>query len=88
MGGSGQITGSFTPQEAEQMAIILRSGALPAKLKVADRRVVDASLGADSIRAGVTATVVGIGLITVFMAVGLWPAGRVRHHRALFQPDR
>jgi protein-export membrane protein SecD len=67
MGGSGQITGSFTPQEAEQTAIILRSGALPAKLKVADRRVVDASLGADSIRAGVTATVVGIGLITIFM---------------------
>jgi protein-export membrane protein SecD len=67
MSGSGQITGSFTPQEAEQMAIILRSGALPAKLKVAERRVVDASLGADSIQAGVMATVVGIGLITVFM---------------------
>ena len=69
MGGSGQITGSFTPQEAEQMAIILRSGALPAKLKVASHRVVDASLGADSIQAGVMATVVGIGLISVFMVV-------------------
>ena len=67
MGGSGQITGSFTVQEADQMAVILRSGALPAKLKVAERRVVDASLGADSIRAGVTATVVGIVMITVFM---------------------
>jgi protein-export membrane protein SecD len=67
MSGSGQITGGFTPQEAEQMAVVLRSGALPAKLKVAERRVVDASLGADSIQAGVMATVVGIGLITVFM---------------------
>ncbi|HEX5007807.1 MAG TPA: protein translocase subunit SecD [Hyphomonadaceae bacterium] len=67
MTGNGQITGSFTPQEAEQMAVILRSGALPAKLKVAERRVVDASLGADSIQAGVTATVVGILLISVFM---------------------
>ncbi|MDP3736102.1 MAG: protein translocase subunit SecD [Hyphomonadaceae bacterium] len=69
MSGSGQITGSFTIQEAEQTAVILRSGALPAKLKVAERRVVDASLGADSIRAGVTATVVGIVLITIFMIV-------------------
>jgi preprotein translocase subunit SecD len=69
MSGSGQITGSFTPQEAEQMAVILRSGALPAKLKVAERRVVDASLGADSIQAGVMATVVGVALITVFMVV-------------------
>jgi protein-export membrane protein SecD len=67
MTGSGQITGSFTIEEAEQMAIVLRSGALPAKLKVADRRMVDASLGADSIRAGVMATVVGIVLITIFM---------------------
>ncbi|HEY7799706.1 MAG TPA: protein translocase subunit SecD, partial [Hyphomonadaceae bacterium] len=69
MSGSGQITGSFTPQEAEQMAVILRSGALPAKLKVANSRVVDASLGADSIQAGVMATVVGIALISVFMIV-------------------
>jgi protein-export membrane protein SecD len=69
MTGSGQITGSFTIEEAEQLAIVLRSGALPAKLKVADRRVVDASLGADSIQAGVTATVVGIILITIFMLV-------------------
>ncbi len=67
MTGSGRITGSFTPDEAEQMAIVLRSGALPAKLKVAERRVVDASLGADSIRAGVTASVVGVALVAVFM---------------------
>jgi len=67
IGGSGRITGSFTIEEAEQMAVVLRSGALPAKLKVAERRVVDASLGADSIRAGVTASVVGVGLVAAFM---------------------
>ena len=67
IGGSGRITGNFTIEEAEQMAVVLRSGALPAKLKVAERRVVDASLGADSIRAGVTASVVGVGLVAVFM---------------------
>lgn len=66
-GGSGQITGSFTVAEAEQTAIILRSGALPAKLQVAERRVVDASLGADSIEAGVTATIIGVIGITIFM---------------------
>lgn len=66
-GGSGRITGSLTIEEAEQMAVVLRSGALPAKLKVAERRVVDASLGADSIRAGVTASVVGVGLVALFM---------------------
>ncbi len=67
MGGSGQITGSFSVQEAEDMAVILRSGALPAKLRVASRGLVDASLGADSIRAGVTATVVGVVAISIFM---------------------
>jgi protein-export membrane protein SecD len=67
MTGNGQITGSFTIESAEQLAIVLRSGALPAKLRVADRRVVDASLGADSIRAGVMATIVGLILITIFM---------------------
>jgi protein-export membrane protein SecD len=66
-GGSGQIVGAFTIAEAEQMAVVLRSGALPAKLKVAERRVVDASLGADSIRAGVTASAVGVGLVAIFM---------------------
>jgi len=69
MTGNGQITGSFTPEEAEQMAVILRSGALPAKLKVVDRRVVDPSLGADSIRAGVSASIVGVILVAIFMIV-------------------
>lgn len=65
--GSGQITGSFTLAEAEQLAIVLRSGALPARLKVAEQRTVDPSLGADSIRAGVTASIVGVALVAVFM---------------------
>jgi preprotein translocase subunit SecD len=63
------------------MAVVLRSGALPAKLKVAERRVVDASLGADSIRAGVTASVVGVGLVALFM-IAAWPVGRVRGDRS------
>lgn len=66
-GGSGVIDGSFTMQEAEDLAIILRSGALPAKLMVAERRVVGAGLGADSIRMGIEATIVGMVLITIFV---------------------
>jgi len=66
-GGSGSITGSFTPDEADNLAIVLKSGQLPAKLQVVERRTVDPSLGADSIRAGVTASVVGILLVAVFM---------------------
>ena len=66
-GGSGQITGSFTLEEAQALAIVLKSGELPAKLQVAERRVVGAGLGADSIRMGVMASVVGIALVCVFM---------------------
>ena len=66
-GGSGQITGSFTIQQAENLAIVLRSGALPAKLKVAERRVVGPGLGQDSIKAGLTASAVGLVLIIIFM---------------------
>jgi preprotein translocase subunit SecD len=66
-GGSGTIEGNFTIQEAENLANILRSGALPAKLKVASRGLIDASLGKDSIDAGVMATIVGIVAITIFM---------------------
>ncbi len=66
-GGSGSITGSFTPDEADQLAIVLKSGQLPAKLQVVERRTVDPSLGADSIRAGVTASIVGVVLVALFM---------------------
>ncbi|HVY87505.1 MAG TPA: protein translocase subunit SecD [Hyphomonadaceae bacterium] len=75
MTGSGMIRGNFTIESAEQMAIILRSGALPAKLRSAEQRVVDASLGADSIHAGVTASFVGVGLVAVFMIAAYGPLG-------------
>ncbi|MFZ4686276.1 MAG: protein translocase subunit SecD [Hyphomonadaceae bacterium] len=67
MGGTGRITGSFTMQEANDLAVVLKSGQLPAKLVVVERRVVDPSLGADSIQAGVTASIVGVILVAIFM---------------------
>jgi preprotein translocase subunit SecD len=67
LGGSGQISGSFTVETANQLAIQLRSGALPAKLTVIEERVVGASLGQDSIEAGKLAAVVGGIAVAAFM---------------------
>ena len=64
---SGQITGRFTRQSAEDLALTLRSGALPAKLEYLEERTVGPSLGADSIRAGVTASAAGLIFIILFM---------------------
>jgi preprotein translocase subunit SecD len=63
----GQITGSFTKKTAEDLALILRSGALPAKAVYLEERTVGPSLGADSIRQGVTASVAGLLAVVVFM---------------------
>jgi preprotein translocase subunit SecD len=67
LGGSGQISGSFTVETANQLAIQLRSGALPAKLTVIEERVVGASLGQDSIDAGKLAALVGGFAVAFFM---------------------
>ncbi|MGH6855933.1 MAG: protein translocase subunit SecD, partial [Aestuariivirga sp.] len=66
-GGSGQISGNFTSQETADLAIVLRSGALPAKLTIVEERTVGPSLGADSIRAGIIASAVGLVGIMIFI---------------------
>jgi preprotein translocase subunit SecD len=63
----GQITGRFSQKSAEDLALTLRSGALPASIEYLEERTVGPSLGQDSIRAGVRASVVGLGLVVVFM---------------------
>jgi protein-export membrane protein SecD len=72
--GSGQITGNFTPESANALAIQLRSGALPFKLEIKEQRTVGASLGADSIRAGTIAAIIGSVAVAAFMmlAYGLF----------------
>ncbi|MCL2369076.1 MAG: protein translocase subunit SecD [Alphaproteobacteria bacterium] len=59
-GGRGQISGNFTVQSANDLAVLLRSGALPAPLSIVEERTVGASLGADTIRAGAIGTVIGV----------------------------
>jgi preprotein translocase subunit SecD len=65
----GQITGTFTSQEAADLALTLRSGALPASLTYLEERTVGPSLGADSIRAGVIASVGGLVAVLIFMLI-------------------
>ena len=64
---SGQISGRFTKQSSEDLALTLRSGALPAPIEYLEERTVGPSLGQDSIRAGVRASAVGLALVVVFM---------------------
>lgn len=74
MGGSGVITGNFTVKSANDLALLLRSGALPAPLEVLEERTVGAGLGADSIKAGIIASVIGLIAVVLFMlaAYGLF----------------
>ena len=66
-GGSGIITGSFTPEESSRLAILLRAGALPAEIVVLEQRTVGPELGMDSIRSGAVATLVAFAGIIAFM---------------------
>ena len=68
-GGNGQITGNFTVESAEQLAILLRAGALPAPLTYLEERTVGPSLGADSIAAGKIAAIVGLIAVIAYMIV-------------------
>jgi preprotein translocase subunit SecD len=66
---SGEIRGTFSQEEVENLSKLLRTGALPASLDYLEERTVGASLGADSIKEGVTAAVVGVLLVMVFMLI-------------------
>lgn len=74
LGGSGVITGNFDVKSANDLALLLRSGALPAPLEVIEERTVGAGLGADSIKAGVFASIIGLIAVVLFMlaAYGLF----------------
>lgn len=69
LGGSGQISGGFTVQEASDLALLLRAGALPAPMGVVEERTVGPSLGADSVEAGRQASIYGLILVLCFMGV-------------------
>lgn len=66
-GGSGEITGDFTEGEAKDLALVLRFGSLPVELKPETVQTVSASLGRDSLKAGVGAGLLGLGLVLLYM---------------------
>lgn len=68
-GGRAQISGSFTPEEAHDLAIILRAGALPAPVTVMEERTVGPTLGRDSIQEGLISTLIGGFLVVAFMGI-------------------
>ncbi|NOY69682.1 MAG: protein translocase subunit SecD [Deltaproteobacteria bacterium] len=76
-GGSARITGSFSMDEAHDLAIVLRAGALPAPVKIIEERTVGPSLGKDSINKGIISMAVGGVLVVVFMAVYYMLAGLI-----------
>lgn len=75
IGDSGIIKGRFTEQEVKDQSMVLRSGALPASIKYLEEQTVGPSLGAESIRSGVTATIIGMVAVLIFMLVYYRGAG-------------
>jgi len=67
--GSGQISGGFTFQSATDLALLLRSGALPAPLNIIEERTVGPDLGQDSINAGLVALIIGFILVVIFILI-------------------
>ena len=65
--GRAQIEGSFTMEEAKNLAVVLRAGALPAPVKIVAQQIVGPSLGQDSVKKGALASAIGFGLIIIFM---------------------
>jgi len=76
-GGQAVIEGSFTLEEASDLALVLRAGALPAPLKVLEERTVDPTLGTDSIQSGGKAAVIGFVAVAIFMIIYYHFAGLV-----------
>ena len=76
----GRISGSFTQQEAQDLSLVLRSGALPASLTYLEERTVGPTLGADSVRAGVAASIGGLAFVVLFMMLLLQAHRPQRDH--------
>ncbi|OGX15590.1 MAG: hypothetical protein A2166_02315 [Omnitrophica WOR_2 bacterium RBG_13_41_10] len=82
--GEAVITGRFTPEQAQDLAIVLRVGALPAPMYIEEERTVGPLLGQDSINKGVKASIIGVALVFIFMAVYYLLAGIVANIALLF----
>ena len=84
LGGSGQISGNFSVETANDLAVLLRAGALPATLTVIEERTVGPGLGADSIAAGETAGIIGAILVVIFIMVAYGFLGVIANLALIF----
>jgi protein-export membrane protein SecD len=82
--GEGVIEGGFTAETARDLALILKTGALPVKLNIAEERTVGASLGRDSIRAGIKAIIIGFIAVIIFMMIYYGLSGFVADTALIF----
>jgi len=76
-GGRAQITGRFTTEQAKDLAVVLRSGALPAPVKILEQRTVGPSLGQDSIQKGIVSTIISAAVVVLFMIVYYRASGMI-----------
>jgi SecD/SecF fusion protein len=76
-GGSSRISGNFSTEEARDLAIVLRAGALPATVDIIEDRTIGPSLGADSIKKSKTALIIGLAVVIVFMVFYYMGAGLI-----------
>ena len=83
-GGSGIIEGQFTVEDAKNLAIILRAGALPAPVRIIEERTIGPTVGEDSIKAGVRATLIAGAFIFIFMVLYYHVAGLVADFALIF----
>lgn len=84
LGGSGVISGNFTVDSANQLAVLIRAGALPAPLSILEQRTVGPDLGADSIDAGKLASIIGFVAVVIFMIVSYGWFGMVANVALVF----
>ncbi|EKE09226.1 MAG: hypothetical protein ACD_16C00205G0022 [uncultured bacterium] len=84
LGGNAQISGSFTVQQAQDLALLMRAGALPAPLKVLEERTVGPGLGADSIASGEFATIIAILMVATFMFIAYSFFGAIANIAVIF----
>ncbi|KPJ66361.1 MAG: preprotein translocase subunit SecD [Syntrophobacter sp. DG_60] len=82
--GEARITGAFTLEEAKDLAVVLRAGALPAPIKILEERTIGPSLGKDSIRKGFKASLIGGALVMVFMMIYYALSGAIANLALLF----
>ncbi len=82
--GSGVITGRFSPEEARELALMLKAGSLPVDLKIAQEKIVGPTLGSDTVKSGAFAMILGIILVFIYMVIGYKKIGFIANLTLIF----